>query len=60
MRQTHMILPVLLVAALSACKREPDFDQRYRDAGAKIGQTAEEIDRQIAGTGTPEEEEGAR
>lgn len=33
---------------LSACQREPDFDERYEAAEAKIRQTAAEMDRQLA------------
>ena len=55
-----LILPVALT--LAACKREPDFDERYKTASEKIGRTAREIDAQVAGTGTPatEEETGDR
>ncbi|MCT2401075.1 hypothetical protein [Novosphingobium mangrovi (ex Huang et al. 2023)] len=39
---------------LAACKREPDFNERYEAASAKVTQTAREIDDRIAATGVPE------
>ena len=55
-----LILPIALT--LAACKREPDFDERYKAANEKIGRTAREIDAQVAGTGMPamEKEAGDR
>ena len=44
---------VLCLLALSACQREPDFDERYDATSEKMRNMAEEIDAQIAGTGTP-------
>lgn len=48
-------LPVAMAAllALAACHREPDFDERYDAASAKISQAAADIDAQIAGTSAP-------
>lgn len=47
----RIILPALLPALLlSACSREPDFDERYRAANARIGEAAAEIDAQVSGT----------
>lgn len=43
----------LCFVALWACRREPDFAERYDAANAKIRDVAGEIDAQIAGTGTP-------
>lgn len=51
MRKTSLLLICLL--AISACRREPDFDQRYDAANRKMRNMAEQIDAQIAGTGTP-------
>lgn len=45
---------VLLLLALSACRREPNFDERYDAANAKLRNMAGQIDAQIAGTGAPE------
>ena len=39
--------------SLSACRREPDFDERYQEADAKVRDMAGQIDAQITGTGTP-------
>lgn len=47
---------VLLLAALTACSSEPDFDERYDAASAKITQTARDIDSRIAGTEAPASE----
>ncbi|PNU06153.1 hypothetical protein [Novosphingobium guangzhouense] len=41
------------VVLLSACKREPTFDERYDTANKAIVDRAKQIDAQIAGTGTP-------
>lgn len=49
-----LLLALPLVMTIGACKREPDFDERYRAASAKVTQTAEEIDAQI--TGAPQAE----
>ncbi|WP_177198411.1 hypothetical protein [Novosphingobium sp. CF614] len=48
------VLPLAL--SIAACKREPDFDERYDAANTKVRQTAQEIDARIAGTGTPPDE----
>lgn len=45
-----------LILLLAACKREPDFDARYKAADAKISQTSSEIDARIAATGAPQAE----
>jgi len=46
--------PLLAVAlALSGCKAQPDFDERYDAANARIEKTAKEIDAQIAATDSP-------
>lgn len=53
------LMPLMLLvafAALAGCKREPDFAERYRDVSTKISQSAHDIDTQIAGTETPDEE----
>jgi hypothetical protein len=42
-----------ILALLSACKREPTFDQRYDAAAKHINQTAKEIDAEISATGVP-------
>lgn len=57
MRIWPILLPMAFASTLSACKREPDFDERYQAADAKIRQSAQEIDAQVAGTGAPAEEE---
>lgn len=44
---------VLCLLALSACRRDPDFDERYDAANAKMRNMAGQIDAQIAGSGTP-------
>lgn len=46
-------IPALCLLALSACQREPDFDERYDAANARMRDMAGQIDAQIAGTGTP-------
>lgn len=51
MRKTGLLWMCLL--AISGCRREPDFDQRYDAANRKMRNMAEQIDAQIAGTGTP-------
>lgn len=56
MRVWLILLPMAFLSTLSACKREPDFDERYEAADAKIRQSAQEIDAQVAGTGVPVEE----
>jgi hypothetical protein len=48
----RLCFAMLLPLALGACQREPDFDQRYDAARAKVRDTAAEIDRQIAGVPT--------
>lgn len=55
MRVWSILLALPLMGTLSACKREPDFEERYKAANAKINQSAAEIDAQVAGTGAPEE-----
>ncbi|MPS69203.1 MAG: hypothetical protein E2586_11965 [Novosphingobium sp.] len=57
MRRCSLLLVAIL--ALSACHREPSFDERYETASKKIGETAKDIDAQITGTGTPPGEAGA-
>lgn len=52
-------LSLLMLAALAACKAEPDFDERYEAANAKITKTARDIDARIAGTEAPPQEEPA-
>lgn len=49
---------MLCLLILSACRREPDFDERYDAANEQIRNTAKEIDEQIAGTATSEPEDG--
>lgn len=39
---------LLLVAALSACKREPSFDERYAGAKTAIQKKAAELDKDMA------------
>ncbi|GFE74223.1 hypothetical protein [Novosphingobium sp. TCA1] len=46
-------------AALSACHKEPSFEERYDAASEKIEQRAKAIDAQISGTGTPPAENAA-
>lgn len=50
-----LVLPLL---ALGGCQREPDFEERYKDASAQISQSAREIDAQIAGTDAPSQASG--
>lgn len=47
------IAALSLLAGLTACSAEPDFDERYEAANAKITKTARDIDARIAGTGVP-------
>lgn len=42
-----------ILVALSACKREPTFDERYDAAAKQINETAKEIDAEIERTGAP-------
>ena len=43
-----MRLPVLIaLLMLTACKREPTFDERYEAAEKEISETAREIDAEI-------------
>lgn len=42
--------PLVVALLLAACDREPDFDERYRAANARIGEAASEIDAQVSGT----------
>jgi len=37
-----------ILAALSACKREPSFDERYAGAQKAIRQKADELDQDMA------------
>ncbi len=39
---------LLLLLALTACQREPSFDERYADAEARIRDTSASIDAQLA------------
>ncbi len=45
----HRMLPpaLILLAALSGCRQEPDFDQRYRQTQQKIDAKAAAIDREL-------------
>lgn len=51
-------VPILFLLMLSACEREPDFDERYDTANKKIRSMASEIDAQISATPAPDVEEG--
>jgi PBP1b-binding outer membrane lipoprotein LpoB len=54
----RIVLPVLVLAALlGGCQREPDFDERYDAASKTIVDKAKAIDAQVAGTGTPPDED---
>lgn len=39
--------------SLAGCTNEPDFDERYDAASARIQAAAQDIDAQIAATGAP-------
>lgn len=43
----------ILLAALGACSREPDFGQRYQDVSARIEASAGAIDAEIQASETP-------
>lgn len=51
MRGTACCLLAVLVA-LSACKREPSFDERYAGAQKAIREKASELDRDMAARAT--------
>ncbi|MDT0575299.1 hypothetical protein RM533_03775 [Croceicoccus sp. F390] len=40
-------LLLIALAFTTACQQEPNFDERFRAAQGKVGQTAQEIDAQI-------------
>ena len=42
-----------ILVLLSACKREPTFDERYQTAEKQIRDTAKDIDAAIEATGAP-------
>ena len=44
---------LLLALLLCACRREPDFDERYRQANERISKAEAEIEAQVSGTATP-------
>lgn len=46
MRRAILTL-LLITAALSSCKREKTFDERYEAAESNIRNTAQEIDREV-------------
>ncbi|WP_374412335.1 hypothetical protein [Novosphingobium colocasiae] len=42
-----------LLLALAGCRREPDFDERYKSAQERIARTAADIEAQVDATGAP-------
>ena len=58
-RRWHRAAFLLLLAGLGACSSEPDFDERYGAASARITETAHDIDASIAGTGVPAQDPAA-
>ena len=46
-------LVIALALALGACSREPDFDDRFQQANARISEAAQDIDAQVSGTPEP-------
>lgn len=44
------LLLLAAAVALSGCKREPDFEERYEAANSRIVKTARDIDAQVSGT----------
>lgn len=52
-----IVLALTLAMALTACgKRQPDFDERYDAASARISEAATDIDTRIAASGSPQGE----
>ena len=47
-RQHLSMLAIIGLAALAACKAEPDFDARYEQARAGVARQAEEIDQELS------------
>lgn len=58
-----VLLALLLLTAVPACRDEPSFDERYDAAQKKISASAERIDRDLeavpteAGSSPPQERE---
>lgn len=47
------IAALLLLMAASACRQEPDFDQRYADAQRKLEARSAEIERDLSKASPP-------
>lgn len=48
MQGGRLVLALCAVAALSACKREPSFDERYAGAQKAIRDKSSELDKDMA------------
>ena len=47
------LIPVVMVALLSACNQEPTFEERYSEAEATISQQAQSIESDLEQPGEP-------
>ena len=51
MRYLLILLPLL---AITACKEEPSFDERYQETSQQIGDKAEELDQELEKSPDPD------